>query len=238
MLFRTPTNEPAANPDFVQGFTTELPSSTRLDELKRSKFAGTEKDYTYYISILDQLGLKHDARLFDYGCSWGYGSYQFAQVGFGVTAFEVAPSRRRYAKESLGVSTVDDMDRAVESLAGQFDCFFSAHVLEHVPSPRRVFTYAFRLLAPSGLFVAFTPNGSASCRSAHKSWSNLWGEVHPNFIDEIFLDRSFKRLPRCVGTSPVVGASLPDIPEIKLLDDLTRAELFLQPESTKFLEPE
>jgi 2-polyprenyl-3-methyl-5-hydroxy-6-metoxy-1,4-benzoquinol methylase len=231
MLFRTPTDNPVNNIEFyekkyVQGFTTELPSPDNLDELKRTKFVGTEKDYTYYINVLYQLGLKPGARLFDFGCSWGYGSYQLGLAGFDVTAFEVAPSRRRYAREKLKVQTVDGMDQAVTRLAGQFDCFFSAHVLEHVPTPEEVFAYAFRLLAPSGVFVSFTPNGSSACRSALSSWRKLWGEVHPNFIDDTFLNYSFRRSPRCVGSSPIANALLPTNPEMKRLDELTRSELF------------
>src|SRR5262245_9195007 len=222
MMFRTPTDEQGHNrpfyeTEYAQGFTTAMPSPGALADLKRFNFAGTEKDYTYYISALDQLGVKKGARLFDYGCSWGYGSYQLAKAGFDVTAFEIAPSRRCYAREKLGVRTVDDMDRAVPELAGLFNCFFSAHVLEHVPSPRRVFHHAFRLLAPGALFVSFTPNGSAACRANHQNWSSLWGEVHPNFIDDIFLDSSFKRSPRCIGSSPVTAASLPASAEVRRL---------------------
>jgi SAM-dependent methyltransferase len=231
MLFRSPTDAPATNAAFyeksyAQGFTTELPSPAQLENLLRTNFARTEKNYAYYIDVLGQLGLKPGARLFDYGCSWGYGSYQLARSPFEVTAFEVAPTRRRYATERLAVRTIDDMDAAAANLAGQFDCFFSAHVLEHVPSPQRSFDYAFRLLAPGGLFVSFTPNGSAACRSAHRQWSSLWGEVHPNFIDDTFLDRSFKLSPRCVGSSPVINASLPAKSEMKRLDELARVELF------------
>ena len=96
MLFRTPTDRPESNQayyenEYVQGFTTSLPSDTALAEMKRSNFANTDKSYSYYISVLSQLGLKPGNGLFDYGCSWGYGSYQFAQAGFDVAAFEVAP---------------------------------------------------------------------------------------------------------------------------------------------------
>ena len=231
MLFRTPTDEAAANPDFYEneyseGFTTELPSQSRLDELKRTNFVGTEKDYSYYISVLFQLGLNRGARLFDYGCSWGYGSYQLARAGFGVTAFEVGPSRRRYARNNLDVQTIDDMDNAVVDLAGHFDCFFSAHVLEHVPSPQLAFDAALRLLRSGGLFVCFAPNGSDTFRSAQNGWSRLWGEVHPNFVDDTFLNFSFKRSPRCIGSSPVVNALIPSGPEITRLDGLTQSELF------------
>lgn len=86
---------------YSQGVTTDLPSDDRLTELKQSNFANSEKDYLHYIKVLTQLGLTPGALIFDYGCSWGYGSYQLARAGFDVMSYEVAPSRRRYAKEKL-----------------------------------------------------------------------------------------------------------------------------------------
>jgi SAM-dependent methyltransferase len=237
MMFRTPTDDPSANASFyekeyMQGFTTDLPSDAMLAEMKRSNFALTEKSYSYYISVLTQLGLKPGSRIFDYGCSWGYGSYQLAQAGFEVISFEVAPSRRRFAHEKLGVSTLEDMNRATTDLFLSFDCFFSAHVLEHVPSPAQSFNYAMLLLKRHGLFVSLTPNGSESYRAVDAGWSKLWGEVHPNFIDDKFLDISFRLSPRAIGSSPVSYASLPEKVELTLLDQLRHSELFFAARKT------
>jgi 2-polyprenyl-3-methyl-5-hydroxy-6-metoxy-1,4-benzoquinol methylase len=230
LLFRTPTDRPDSNRtyyenEYVQGFATRLPSDAVLAEMIRSNFANTNKSCSYYIGVLSQLGLKPGSRLFDYGCSWGYSSYQFAQAGFEVTAFEVAPTRRRFACEKLGVRAFDDIERAAADLAGQVDCFFSAHVLEHVPAPSKSFSYAMRLLKPGGLFVSFTPNGSAAHRAASADWSRAWGEAHPQFIDDIFLDRSFGLSPRIVGSSPARDFSLPAECGLKRADKLAGGEL-------------
>jgi hypothetical protein len=48
------------------GFTMDCPDHTVLTELKRSKFASSEKDY---ISALKQFGLSGRARILDFGCS-------------------------------------------------------------------------------------------------------------------------------------------------------------------------
>jgi hypothetical protein len=234
ILFRTPTDDPADNASFYeteynQGFTTDIPSDDELVQLKKSNFVGHEKDYSYYIRVLTQLGLKPGAKIFDYGCSWGYGSYQFIRAGFDVTSFEVAPTRRRFAHEKLGIATVDDMERAATDLALNFDCFFSAHVLEHVPSPAQSFSYAMSLLKLDGLFVSFTPNGSDARRAITPNWSSEWGEVHPNYIDDLFFDKSFKLTPRVVGSSPVNNASVPSAAEkseLKRIDKVDRGELF------------
>lgn len=232
LMFRTPTDDPSENATFyeseyAQGFTTDVPTDAALASLKQTNFADTERDYSYYIGVLRGLGLQPGCRIFDFGCSWGYGSYQLARAGFEVTSFEVAPRRRQYAKERLGVRTVDDMDETARSLSGMFDCFFSAHVIEHVPSPRQSFSYAIRLLKTSGLFVSFTPNGCTEHRTASPQWSKLWGEVHPNFIDDKFLDKSFAGSPRSIGSSPVEDASVArDDLSMMRLGELSGPELF------------
>ena len=169
-----------------------------------------------------------ETRIFDFGCSWGYGSYQMSRAGYSVVAFEVAPSRRRYAEQKLGVAMVADVEKAVNdpNFAGKFDCFFSAHVLEHVPSPAAVFQFARALLRPSGLFVSFTPNGCEKARAFSPEWNKWWGEVHPNFIDDRFLDGAFGGSPRVMGSSPVGAIDFPSENILRRLDDLTRAELF------------
>jgi hypothetical protein len=123
LMFRTPTDDPANNvlfyeKEYTQGLTTDMPSDVVLAEMKKSNFGGTEKCCSYYIYVLMQLGLGPSNRIFDYGCSWGYGSYQFAKAGFEVVSFEVAPSRARYAHEKLGVRTVDEMDQAAAKYDG------------------------------------------------------------------------------------------------------------------------
>jgi SAM-dependent methyltransferase len=230
-MFRTPTDDASKNiffyeKEYTQGFTTDMPSDGELSEMKRLNFSGTEKSYSYYIDVLMQLGLGPSNKVFDYGCSWGYGSYQFAKAGFEVVSFEVAPSRARYAHEKLGVRTVEDMNEAATKYVGYFDCFFSAHVLEHVPAPSQSFNYAMQLLRPNGLFVSFMPNGSDANRAIESNWHKHWGEVHPNFIDDIFLDTSFRLSPRAIGSSPVTNASLPEQSQLRRLNKLEGTELF------------
>ncbi len=236
LLFRTPTDKPNFNASFYernyrQGFTTELPSDEALSEMTRSCFAGSEKDYSYYIDVLTQL-LPRGASVFDYGCSWGYGSYQIARAGFEVAAYEVAPTRRAYARQKLGVKTADSIDSAASQLAGQFDCFFSAHVIEHVPSPSAAFRHAMRLLKRGGVFVSFTPNGCQERRQISPEWHWAWGEVHPNLIDDDFLDTSFKLSPRAIGVSPVKTVSLPETPSMTRLNKLDSGELFFAARKT------
>ncbi len=238
LLFRVPItteaeNERFYNLEYEQGFTTDMPSDSDLAAMLETNFAGSDRDYGIYVNVLKSLPLPDGARIFDFGCSWGYGSHQLAQAGYDVTAYEVSNSRRNFARTKLSISVVDAFDACLvdDAFVGQFDCFFSSHVLEHVPSSGAVFQAARKLLKPDGVFVAFTPNGSAAFRAADfASWHLLWGEVHPNFVDEEFYRHNFGNSPAILSSSgydfdAIARASF-DEPGIRTIGGLAGYELF------------
>ncbi len=191
---------------YRQGFTTDLPDEVDLECLRATNFLDSPKDYTVYISLLHALLLRPGDCLFDFGCSWGYGSYQLKRHGFRVTAHEISAARLAYAAGRLGIDLFDDFDllESGHPLFESFDCFFSAHVLEHVTQPRQVVEWAEKLLRPGGIFVSFTPNGSEAHRRSNPRWNKLWGEVHPNLIDDRFLRRTFADWPRLLTSVPYI----------------------------------
>jgi SAM-dependent methyltransferase len=135
----------------------------------------------------------------DFGCSWGYGSYQLQQAGFSVEAFEISRPRANYAREKLGISTVELEDIAPESC----DVFLSCHVIEHVPSVENMLALGERALRPGGLFIAFTPNGSTTHRNRNpEGWHRSWGGVHPQLIDDVYIQRMGDLRPCIVATFP------------------------------------
>lgn len=209
LQYRTPITTPEENKQFYQheykqGTTTDCPSSSELKVLMERKFANTERDYAAYIKLMQSLGIPKGARILDYGCSWGYGSWQLRNAGFEVTAFEISEPRAAYAREKLGVKVYSRWEDITEK---NFDLFFSAHVLEHVPSPLTTFQYARDKLKDGGLFMAFTPNGSVPHRERDSvAWSRLWGLVHPNFLDSEFYQKHFPHVT--LTTAPYDGAAI------------------------------
>jgi SAM-dependent methyltransferase len=210
-MYRIPTDDVSANFKFYQraykqGSTTEVPSDDVLDQLLQKRFEGTEKCYRYYISVLRHLGLHENARIFDYGCSWGYGSWQFTRAGYQVVAYEISKSRAKFAKDKLGIECIPNITASTfeGNRRGSFDCFFSAHVLEHVPSPAHVVELAKLALRPGGYFVAFTPNGSEAFRQADpKAWHLFWGKSHPNLLDDEFYHHAFAAYHWHLDSSPI-----------------------------------
>lgn len=201
LLFRAPVDPPGHGEEFYQeeyaeGVTTDMPSPEALEELKRSRFAGTNADYTARIELLRSLGLSEGARIFEFGCSWGYGAWQMAQAGFEVEAYELSRPRRTYAERNLEVRAHDRFPIEAENA---FDAVFSAHVLEHVPSPETVLNEAFAMVKPGGLVITIVPNGGAEARQANPgAWMLAWGAVHPNMIDSEFLKRVFGDRPNAL----------------------------------------
>ena len=193
LLFRVPTTNPTENENFYQrtyqqGFTTEMPSLAALSKLKSLKFQNTEKNYTHYIDILNALGLKKNSRILDFGCSWGYGSWQFKQGGYDVQSFEISRPRCEYAIRHMNVDATWNLD----DLRGPFDVFFSSHVIEHVPSVKET------ILLPSPQMVQMrignsvlpvgNTHGALSIQTCSmKSTMNTHSEIPLSSLDRILM---------------------------------------------------
>jgi 2-polyprenyl-3-methyl-5-hydroxy-6-metoxy-1,4-benzoquinol methylase len=179
-MFRVPKNTEQQGRDFYQnryrqGFTTDCPNDQELSRFFESSFRGSEKDYTTYIGIIRAAGLRPGQIIYDFGCSWGYGSWQFAQAGFRVYSYEVSSRRARYAAEKLDCKILSEKEEIQEKA----DCFFSAHVIEHLPNPKMLWEKASRVLKPNGFVVLFMPNGEPSRAAIDRNYHKLWGHVHP-----------------------------------------------------------
>jgi SAM-dependent methyltransferase len=188
LRFRLPKEEPNQAADFYQesyteGMTTQMPSDAALQLLLCSGFRGTEKDFEGYIGVCRAAGVKAGARILDFGCSWGYGSWQFREAGFDVYSSEISRPRRDYARDKLGCRMVEQLS----SLDGSIDCFFSAHVIEHLPNPHVLIEFARRAIKPDGVIVTFCPNGDPRSSWANH-YSDLWGRKHPLVITPAFVE--------------------------------------------------
>jgi 2-polyprenyl-3-methyl-5-hydroxy-6-metoxy-1,4-benzoquinol methylase len=204
LLYRTPTDPPAHNYDFYQsdytcGFTTDCPDDARLSRLLETRFEGEEKHFGPQIAMLRALGMKPGMTILDFGSSWGYGAWQMADAGFDVRGYEISRPRARYAREKLRLRVTDELSE----VAGPFDCFFSCHVMEHVPSPTDTIELARKLVRPGGWFVAYTPNGSRHRLEVDPdSYRAHWGYLHPNVLDEEFYLRHLSDRPKIMASPP------------------------------------
>ena len=237
LLYRTPTTTIEENKDFyqeeyTQGFTTDCPNDDKLNELISNNFRNTEKDYSKIIEILNILDLKSNTNvssLFDYGCSWGYGSYQLKKI-FNVKSYEISAPRAKYARDKLGVNIINESELdSLKNNDNKLDFFFMSHVLEHVPNPSETLDLGLKLLKKGGYIVSFTPNGSMENKKINSKWSQLWGMVHPNFIDEKFYEKFFKNNIYYIGSSKYNFKNIHNFTKNNqnYIDDLSGSELMI-----------
>lgn len=177
--------------DYNEGVTTNCPNDQELRRLKHIFFRDTEKDYTNYIKILKAAKILPGQSLFDFGASWGYGSWQFMQAGYEVFSYEINVSRSNYAREKLGCNMLSDP----KMTTAKVDCFFSAHVIEHLPNPCLLWETANSVLKPDGKVVLLMPNGDPSRERVvgRKMYHQLWGQVHPLLFTSLSLSNIANR---------------------------------------------
>jgi SAM-dependent methyltransferase len=187
LMFRMPKTSPVTDHafyqrDYEQRGTTDLPSADELEDLKRASFTSIGRNYADYIQVLQAVGVRPGQSVYDYGASWGYGSWQFAQAGYRVYSFEISRARARYAAHYLDCHVIDEPLGVPERV----DCFFASHVLEHLAQPRTLWRIAARVLRPDGVVVLFMPNGEPR-RELHDPvrYHQLWGQVHPLLLTGI-----------------------------------------------------
>ncbi len=206
LLFRHPKDSTEFNFKFYQkkynqsGITTDLPSQEDLEKLKANNFEG--KNVAIYNDIFSALFTEkqsNEIRLVDYGCSWGYQSFQFLSKGFDCSSFEISKPRAEYGNSHLGLSIKTDEFQL--PLAN--DIFFSCHVIEHVPSPLNMIEFGLNHLRSGGYFIAESPNGSHPFKKKEPEvFHHLWGQVHPNMLTADFYSSAFAHQPHFITTSP------------------------------------
>ena len=203
LLFRYPVDSEEESHAFYQvdysdGFATDCPGEGDLQRLLASEFRGHEKDYSAFVTVLRSLRLPAGPASWTTAAAGAMGPGN-CSAGFHVYGFEISRPRARYARDKLGLPVTSD----AQDLPTGVDCFFSAHVLEHVPAVGNVLELARRVVRPGGLFVAFTPNGSTAYRNRQpQRFHTAWGKFHPNFLSDDFYATLLADKPYLLASSP------------------------------------
>jgi SAM-dependent methyltransferase len=207
LRFRFPKDDHKRTADFYQakyseGFTTDCPSDDALTALLKGGFSGSQKDFKEYIAVLHAVGLKPSDSILDFGCSWGYGSWQLRNYGFKVFSYDISKQRAQYARTKLACEMVP----SPECMPQRVKCLFSAHVIEHLPEPNLIWKIANNVLTDDGLIVCFCPNGEPARESVLgvSCYDQIWGKVHPMVITPRFLQSASAQhdFVPCIYSSP------------------------------------
>lgn len=194
LQFRYPKDDIAENRSFYQTayrepMATELPSVADLPRHKETMFREIAWDLTEYVNTTKKY--KPTGAVLDYGCSWGYGVFQFNAAGYNAVGYEISAPRANFGRQHLGVtiygSTQDLADHS-------FDVIFSSHVLEHIPDTKIPFRDFRRLLKPDGLLLALVPNGAGKlARELGTGWPQLISEKHVLALTAEFFNTNSSR---------------------------------------------
>jgi SAM-dependent methyltransferase len=225
LMWRYPKNAPEVNTtfyqkDYIEGMITEFPDALTLSEWMAHDFVGTDKDLSEKIRIVQSQCPA--GRLLDYGCSWGYGVFQFNRAGFDAMGYEISIPRARFGRETLGVRILETRRELTILPDRCFDVIFAHHVLEHLIDPRSAFEDWRRLLRPDGVLLVFVPNaGGESARRLGPRWGPMIGEKHPLAIDANFLYHNFPThgfMPAfCTSPYPSAKVRLETAPQARTL---------------------
>lgn len=218
LYYRHPIERVSKNEEFYQDdytesdhITTTLPSSEELDQLIKSGFNNGNKNALRYKDVIVRLFPdSNHLKIIDYGCSWGYISWQLLSFGFDVVSYEISKPRALYGNKNLGLNILMNENE----IRTENDVFFSSHVIEHHPSIKQMISLAKSKLKKGGYFIAISPNGSRDYRTSDPSgFHHGWGKVHPNYLNVDFYKTIFKDIPFYIGSSPF------DLETIRSLSD-------------------
>jgi len=179
LSFRFPKDDPEENVSFYQnkyrqGNVTDLPREEDIASHISDCFKSVGRDLTTHLRTI--RAMVPTGRVLDYGCSWGYGVYQLSRAGYDAAGFEISRPRVEYGRRTLHV----DLTSAIDSLpSAGFDAIYSAHVLEHIPTPKNTLMTFQRLLKPGGKLFLYVPNCSGDqAKRLGVKWGQMINEKH------------------------------------------------------------
>lgn len=177
-----------------------LPGNDELRKLESTNFAGSALDINNKIRVLQAL--RPGGRVLDFGCSWGYGTYQLRKHGFDAVGFEISRPRAEFGRAKLGLNLIDSFDDLAKLPEGSFDIVFSNHVVEHLPDIGATFAMLTRLLGENGFIFHILPNFMGK-KARAGYWVKWIGEDHPVAPAMPFFEIA---IPRAGLTKPIFGS--------------------------------
>lgn len=175
---------------------TDLPEPKQLEAMKSHGFKGTARDFSDFIELFKLLGVK---TVLDFGCSWGYGVYQFRQSGFEAVGYEVSEPRAEFGRSNLDVHIFASETELLRS-NHSFDLIFSSHVFEHLPTPNLAWDLFSKVSRKSSFYAIEVPNcGGESARRLGLNWGPFSSAIHPLSFTSTYFRKQLE--PRCSALS-------------------------------------
>ena len=197
LIYRWPIDQKRDNRLFYENAYEKIeknisaPPKDLLQQLIQQRFKNSPWDKTHRVEFIKRLA-ERGGRLLDFGCSWGYGAYQYADLGFEVMGFEIDRKRAALGRSKLKVEIYSGWSEIPNSIC--FDVILADHSLEHLHNLRQALEEFRRHSKTGAKLVIFVPNGTRSqAGSPGAKWKQLIGETHTAAFT---IDWFSKNLPR------------------------------------------
>lgn len=220
LIFRWPTDLAEGALDFYEnGYegqqATDIPSRAKLAELLTTNFSSSQYDKRDRVGFLERtLGPAAGRSLFDFGSSWGYGTYQYRTAGWRPVGFELDRNRAQFGRERLDLDIRNDLSELENDT---FDLIVADHSLEHVPRPGDTLDALSEMAGNEGVAAIFVPNGSCVvARRLGTSWGPFIGEAHTVAFT---MDWFSRNLPRHRWKAEFYNSAGNKLPEGEYLTD-------------------
>lgn len=204
LMFRYPKQTDAWCKYFYMRTDTsgdELPRVEDVRRLMNQKFVGTK----YSVSrLIDLFSTINRGRLLDYGCSWGYGVWQYRDNGYDAVGFDLSKPKAMFGMSELGVPIIDDFTELESLSASSFDYVVACHVLEHLPQIDNMLRLFSRLLRAGGKLVVLVPNADCTlAQEGNRLWPYMISREHNLALDAAWFQRNIGRY----GLTPLFSSA-------------------------------
>lgn len=137
----------------------------KMGEVRKRRSDPNFRDFGRYVVDTKFIlrNIKQKCKVLDVGAGAGIFSIVLAQIGFDVTAADIAdeddPEINFYKKFQCKFVSVNLGQQTMPFSNAEFDAILCLHVLEHLEKPRAGLMEMRRVLRPGGMLVLMTPNG-------------------------------------------------------------------------------
>lgn len=149
----------------VNKFLYMLLKVAKMDEVRERRSDPSFRDFHRYVVDTKFIlaNLKQKCKVLDIGAGAGVFSIVLAQMGFDVTAADIAVEDESeiifFKKFGCKFVSLNLGEKTIPFQNAQFDAVLCLHVLEHLKKPRAGLMEMKRVLRRGGVLVLMTPNG-------------------------------------------------------------------------------
>lgn len=149
------------------------------------------------------IPFKKNGKFLDVGCGSGSAMETMRKMGWQVQGIDFDEAAIKLAKGKGLDVCVGDLE-SQNFPDNSFDSILLNHVIEHLPSPFRIFKECRRILKPGGTLVIITPNANARGHAIYKR--NWRGLETPHHL-QVFTPQALALLGGKAGFSNIKGFS-------------------------------